>query len=140
MVTGRLSGQWLTERVPDRLLLGGGALVSLAGMLLAAAAPSVPVALVAFFLGGAGVSVAAPVAFSAAGRGAPPAERGSAVATVTTLGYSGFLAGPPLTGAAAELVGLRAAFAVLACFALALALAAPRLVLNRQASAEPAPA
>ena len=140
MVIGRFSGQWLTDRVDDRLLLGGGALVSLVGLLLAAAAPGVPVALLAFFLGGAGVSVAAPVAFSAAGRGAAEAERGSAVATVTTIGYMGFLAGPPLTGAAAELVGLRAAFVILACFAAALAVAAPRLALEGRRTAEPATA
>jgi predicted MFS family arabinose efflux permease len=140
MVIGRFSGQWLTDRVDDRVLLGGGALISLVGLLLAAAAPGVPVALVAFFLGGAGVSVAAPVAFSAAGRGAAEAERGSAVATVTTIGYTGFLAGPPLTGAAAELVGLRAAFVILACFAAALAVAAPRLALEGRRRAEPATA
>jgi predicted MFS family arabinose efflux permease len=140
MVLGRLSGQWLTDRVPDRVLLASGALVSLGGLLLAAAAGSIPVAVVAFFLGGAGVSVAAPVAFSAAGRRAGEAERGSAVATVTTIGYVGFLAGPPLTGAAAEAVGLRASFVVLACFAAALAVAAPRLALDGRGAAEPAAA
>lgn len=129
MVAGRLSGQWLTGRVSDRHLLGGGALLSLLGLLVAASAPVVPVAVVGFFLGGAGVSVAAPVAFSAAGRAVPGDERGSAVATVTTIGYMGFLAGPPITGGVAELMGLRASFLVLAAAALALAAAVPRLPL-----------
>jgi hypothetical protein len=44
-------------------------------------------------LGGAGISVAAPIAFGSAGRGADPGERGSAVASVTTVAYLGFLAG-----------------------------------------------
>ena len=45
MVVGRFSGQWVTGRVPDRQLLGGGALVSLAGLLVAAAAHGVPIAM-----------------------------------------------------------------------------------------------
>ena len=135
MVAGRLSGQWITGRVADRVLLAGGAALSAAGLVLAAGAPSVGVAAVAFFLGGAGVSVAAPVAFSAAGRGAGPSERGTAVATVTTLGYLGFLAGPPLLGGTAELIGLRASFLVLAGVAAALALGATRLRLEQSAPA-----
>jgi MFS family permease len=130
MVAGRLAGHPLSLRFGDRLLLGGGALAAVAGLVLVSVSASVPVALVGCFLGGAGVSAAAPVAFGAAGRGAAEAERGSAVATVTTLGYLGFLAGPPLTGAAAELVGLRAAFVVLACVASALAVLTPRLPLE----------
>jgi MFS family permease len=130
MVGGRLLGHPLSARFGDRALLGGGAALSVAGLALASAAPSVPIALVGFFLGGAGVSAAAPVAFGAAGRGATEEERGSAVAAVTTLGYLGFLAGPPITGATAELVGLRAAFVALACVAVALAALTPRLPLD----------
>jgi MFS family permease len=130
MVAGRLAGHPLSARFGDRRLLGAGAVLAVAGLVLASAATSLPVALVAFFLGGAGVSAAAPVAFGAAGRGAGEEERGSAVATVTTLGYLGFLAGPPITGAAAELVGLRAAFVALACVAAALAALTPRLPLE----------
>jgi MFS family permease len=130
MVAGRLAGHPLSARFGDRRLLAGGAVLAVAGLLIASAATSLPVALVGFVLGGAGVSAAAPVAFGAAGRGAGEEERGSAVATVTTLGYLGFLAGPPITGAAAELVGLRAAFVALACVAAALAVLTPRLPLE----------
>lgn len=137
MVAGRFSGQWLTGRISDRRLLGGGALLSLAGLLVAASAPAVPVAVAGFFLGGAGVSVAAPVAFGAAGRGVPAGERGSAVATVTTIGYLGFLLGPPITGSTAELLGLRASFVVLAVAALAVAAAVPRLPLGEDGLSAP---
>ena len=83
-----------------------------------------------FFLGGAGVSVAAPVAFSGAGRTVTENERGSAVATVTTMGYLGLLLGPALTGGAAELIGLRASFVALAAVMLLLAALVPRLRLS----------
>jgi len=94
----------------------------------------VPVAVVAFFVGGAGISIAAPALFGAGGRNAAPEERGRAVATVTTIGYLGFLVGPPLVGGAAEAVGLRAAFAALALVAIALVIATPRLGLSRKSA------
>ncbi len=124
MVAGRLVGQWLELRLGDRLLLAGGAATASAGLTLAAVAPSVPLALLGFALGGAGVSVAAPTLFGAAGRGAPDSERGSAVASVTTISYLGFLAGPPLIGAVSGVVDLRAGIGMLAAIALLLAASA----------------
>ena len=138
MVAGRFSGQCFTGRLADRLLLAAGALLSMIGLLIAVAAPAVPVAMVGFFLGGAGVSVAAPVAFSAAGRSVSGAERASAVATVTTIGYLGFLAGPPMMGAVAEVVGLRASFLALAAVTALLAVSATRLRLDREDIGAPA--
>ncbi len=130
MMLGRLSGQWLESRLGDTLLLAGAMTVALIGLVGAAAAPNVPVAIAAFFVGGAGISIAAPTLFGAGGRLATPEERGSAVATVTTLGYLGFLVGPPIVGGIAEAIGLRAAFAALGLLAVALVLATPRLRLS----------
>jgi len=124
MVAGRLLGQWLELRVGDRRLLAAGALTAAGGLLLAAVAPAVPLALLGFALGGAGVSVAAPTLFGAAGRGASEAERGSTVASVTTISYLGFLVGPPLIGAVSGLSGLRVGIGLLAAIALFLAVAA----------------
>lgn len=122
MVAGRTLGQGLEVRLGDRLLLASGGLVAAAGLSLAAAAPAIPVALAGFVLGGAGVSVAAPILFGAAGRGATDSERGSAVASVTTVAYLGFLAGPPLIGAVSGAAGLRVGILVLAAIAVLLAL------------------
>jgi MFS family permease len=130
MMLGRFSGQWLERRLGDALLLGGAIAVALFGLLGAAAAPNVPVAIAAFFVGGAGISIAAPALFGAGGRLTSPAERGRALATVTTLGYLGFLVGPPIVGGLAELFGLRAAFVALAAIAAALVAAIPRLGLE----------
>jgi MFS family permease len=133
MMLGRLSGQWLERLLGDTLLLACAASVAGAGLVAAAVAPTAPVAIAAFFVGGAGVSIAAPALLGAAGRRAKPGDRGASVATVTTIGYLGFLVGPPLVGAAAEAIGLRAAFAALALIAAALAAATPRLGLGRTA-------
>jgi MFS family permease len=134
MMLGRLSGQWLEHRLGDTVLLMGSFGVALAGLVVVAVAPSVPVAVTGFFVGGAGISTAAPALFGAGGRNATPAERGRAVATVTTIGYLGFLVGPPFVGGAAEAVGLRAAFAALALVAVALVVATPRLGLTRSSA------
>ena len=120
MVTGRLLGQWLEVRLGDRLLFAGGAATAGAGLVLAAFAADVPLALLGFAVGGAGISVAAPIAFGAAGRGADDEERGSAVASVTTISYLGFVAGPPLVGAVCGALDLRAGLGLLAAIALLL--------------------
>ena len=134
MMLGRLSGQWLERLLGDTLLLMGSFGVALAGLVAVALAPNVPVAVAAFFVGGAGISIAAPALFGGGGRNAAPEERGRAVATVTTIGYLGFLVGPPFVGGAAEAVGLRAAFAALALVAVALVIATPRLGLGRKSA------
>jgi len=126
MAAGRFFGQ--ATRLPDRTLLGGGALLSCGGCLVAATAPSAPVALVGFALGGAGISLNAPIVFGLAGRGRRAAA--SAVATVTTLGYVGLLVGPPLVGGVGQLLTLRGSFLVLAAIAAAVAAVATRLRLD----------
>jgi MFS family permease len=130
MMLGRLSGQWLESRLGDTLLLAGAMTVALGGLVGAASAPNVPTAVAAFFVGGAGISIAAPALFGAGGRLAAPEDRGRAVATVTTLGYLGFLIGPPLVGGIAQAIGLRAAFGTLALLAVGLVVATPRLHLS----------
>ena len=107
MMLGRFSGQWLESRLGDTVLLAGSMVVALGGLAAAALAPNPPAAIAAFFVGGAGISIAAPVLFGAGGRLTSPEERGSALATVTTLGYLGFLVGPPIVGGIAEAVGLQ---------------------------------
>lgn len=127
MVCGRALGQALEARVGDRLLLVGGALTAAFGLALAAVATVVPVALAGFALGGAGVSVAAPTLFGAAGRGAAETERGSSVASVTTIAYLGFLGGPFVMGAVSGALGLRFGVGMLATVAVLLALATASL-------------
>ena len=105
----------------DRRLLGIGALVAALGAGLAASSHATGLALAGFALAGAGISVAAPILFGAAGRGLPGAQQGSAVGTVTMIGYTGFLIGPALMGTVSGAAGLRAGLVMLAGAALALA-------------------
>jgi MFS family permease len=123
MALGRFSGQAL-HRFSDRRLLGGGAALSTLGCCIVAAAPNAPVGLVGFALAGAGISLTAPIVFGIAAR---RPDAGSAVATVTTIGYLGLLVGPPLVGGIAQAASLRISFLTLAVIAAAVAVATTRL-------------
>ena len=123
MAAGRFFGQ-AAGRIGDRALLVGGAVVGTAGCLLAALSPNAELGLIGFAIGGAGVSLNAPIIFGLAGR---RPDAATAVATVTTIGYLGILAGPPLVGLVAQASSLRISFIVLAAIAAAVAAAATRL-------------
>ena len=88
---GRLAGSWLLPRLGQTRVLVLGGLTACAGMLAAALAPSVPVALVGFALTGLGVANMFPAAMTRVGLVAGP----NGVAAASTLGYAGFLLGPP---------------------------------------------
>jgi MFS family permease len=123
MAVGRFSGQAL-HRFSDRALLGGGAALSAVGCCIVGASPNAPIGLVGFALAGAGISLTAPIVFGIAGR---RPDAGSAVATVTTIGYLGLLIGPPLVGGIAQVTNLRVSFFTLAVIAVGVATAAVRL-------------
>jgi MFS family permease len=91
---GRLAGSWLLARLGQTRVLVLGGLTACAGMLAAALAPVIAVALVGFALTGLGVANLFPAAMSRAGLLAGP----SGVAVASTLGYAGFLLGPPAIG------------------------------------------
>jgi MFS family permease len=64
--------------------------------------------LIGFACVGAGAASIFPVAMSAAGRGRG-VSRGSAIAWLSTFGYTGLLAGPPIIGLLAQSFSLRIA-------------------------------
>lgn len=91
-----------------------GGLVGIVGMFGVVAAPNAAFAIAAFALAGLGLSVIAPVSFSAAGR-VDPTGLGVAVSRVNIFNYVGFVLGAAVVGAIAPLSadhGLRIAFIV----------------------------
>jgi MFS family permease len=64
-------------------------------------------------LTGIGLANIVPVIWGVAGRDTRMGA-GPAISAVTTIGYCGFLAGPPIIGSLAVVVGLRPAMAVIA--------------------------
>lgn len=108
MTLGRLGGDRAVQKFGGRRILVWGSGCAAAGLALAIAIPYWPAAFIGFGLVGLGASNIVPVLFSALGRQqAMPANL--AVAAVTTLGYSGILAGPALIGLAAQATNLSTA-------------------------------
>jgi predicted MFS family arabinose efflux permease len=126
MAIARFAGDTLRERYSDRLLLvGGGGLTALAmATVLLSGHPVVSV--IGFALVGAGLAPVVPLLFNAATR-VPGTSRAAAIAAVSSIGYSGFMVGPPLIGGIAQAVSLTAAMGVVVVAAVALALGARRV-------------
>jgi predicted MFS family arabinose efflux permease len=116
MAVARLSGDMLNQRLgAGRLLRGGMALVAVALGSLLLVGEAVP-AVVGFALCGLGIANAVPLLFSAAGRVEP---QGPSLAAAFTLGYTGFIVGPPVIGILADQFGLPRTLALLLLTALA---------------------
>ena len=108
MTAGRTFGDRARIRFGDQKLMVICSLISTSGMMLALAISNPYSAITGFFLVGLGLSVIVPIAYSIAGhsRDVKPAV---GLAMVTTVGYTGFLFGPPIIGFLADWFSLRAA-------------------------------
>ena len=87
-------------------------LIGAAGLMAGALAPNDVVAIISFACAGIGIANMVPILFSAAGNhpGLPP---GTAISTVTMVGYAGILIAPSTIGFVAEHIGFRWTYASL---------------------------
>lgn len=120
MALGRFFGDALRARHGAVGLAGFSAAVATVGLGLGLAAGQKEIALLGFACAGLGLSNLVPILFGAAGR-TPGQQPGMAIAAVATMGYAGFLAGPPVIGfiAAASHLGIGLGLVVLACAVIA---------------------
>ena len=130
MTVGRLTGDWVTLRFGRTRIVRVGALIAALGLSAALWLESVAAALAGFVCVGAGLSVIVPLVFSAAGR-LDERSAGPGLAVVTTAGYLGFLAGPPLIGAVAEAFSLTLGMGIVVILALVGAALAKYVALPR---------
>jgi hypothetical protein len=115
MAVARLGGDPINTRLgAGPLLRGGMSLVALALATVLLIGSPVP-AVIGFALTGLGIANAVPILFSAAGRHEPA---GPSLAAVFTVGYTGFILGPPLIGGLADTIGLPETLALLCAVAL----------------------
>jgi len=123
MALSRFSGTTLIGRLGRARAVRLAGAVVLAGVVATLAAPGVYGSLVGVLLWGAGVALVFPASMSAGGE--TPGRAADGIAAVSTIGYGGFLVGPPLIGLVANQVGLGTALWVLPVLALGIVLLAP---------------
>jgi predicted MFS family arabinose efflux permease len=117
MATGRFTGDRLAERFGRKKMVQLSGVLIFTGMMIAVLLPNIIFATIGFMIVGFGVSSIIPLVYSTAGKVKEVAS-GIAIATVSGVGFLGFLMGPPLIGYIAELAGLRSSFAVIAVLGL----------------------
>jgi fucose permease len=121
MALARFGGDWLRARYSERSILVAGATVAAVAMAVVLLVAVPWVAMVGFGLVGAGLAPVAPILFNAATR-VPGVSRAAAIASVTSIGYSGFMIGPPLIGSIAQASSLTVALSAVVLGAVCLAI------------------
>ena len=111
MACFRFLGDIITARLGPMLTVRTGSLLAAAGLLWALSMHSPHWALPGFAAVGAGFSAIIPLVFGSGGR-VESVNPGAGIATVTGIGYVGFIIGPPTIGFVSQLFTLRYALGV----------------------------
>lgn len=123
MTAGRVVGTSVLDRYGRVAVLWSTMTLAGVGVLLTVLAGNVVVAMVGVALWGLGASLGFPVGMSAAAD--DPRRAAARVSVVSTIGYTAFLAGPPLIGFVADHVGTLDALLVVAVLLVPSALVVP---------------
>ena len=126
MAAGRFGADWLAHRLGPKRVIQLSGLLTATGLSIAVAWPTLPTALLGFLLVGFGTSAVVPLVYSAAGKSSHMSA-GMALAAVSTIGFFGFLLGPPVIGFVAGATSLRVSFALIAVMGLAVSAVASRV-------------
>ena len=130
MASGRFIGDWFATKMGIKKILQISGTLTATGLLVAILFPYFIIAIIGFLLVGAGVSSVVPLVYSAAGR-SKVLSPGVALAAVSTIGYLGFLFGPPFIGFIAQASNLRVSLGLIAVMGLAITVMATRTKFER---------
>jgi MFS family permease len=126
MALGRFGADWLAGRLGSRRVIQLSGLLTATGLALAVALPTFWTALLGFMLVGFGTSSVVPLVYSAAGK-SKTMSAGMALAAVSTVGFLGFLLGPPVIGLVAGASSLRVSFCLIAAMGVCVSVVASRV-------------
>jgi MFS family permease len=118
MASMRFLADGLSNRYGLKSVLQASGVLATVGLLIAVLFPQVMPSLFGFLLIGLGVSSVVPMVYSAAGK-SKTMSAGTAITAVSSLGFLGFLIGPPTMGFIAEAFGLRISFFALSVMSIA---------------------
>ena len=133
MVLGRFLGDWFLGKYGEMSMVRASAILLGIGFLVAVVFPYPLFIVIGFLLVGLGVSCFVPMIFLLASKNAE-VPIGTAVSSVSLLGYVGFLIGPPIIGYLSENFGLQAAFFSSIVVALLIGIVAMRFKQNQPIS------
>jgi MFS family permease len=125
MAMGRFIGDWVVTRFGRKKTLQLSGTLTASGLLIAVIFPYFGSAVLGFLLVGAGVSSVVPLIYGSAGK-SKSMSAGSAIAAVSTIGYLGFLVGPPFIGFIAQASNLRISLSLIAILGFVIAIMASR--------------
>jgi len=125
MTIGRFFGDSIRSKLGDRKLMIWLGLISTLGLTITLIFIHPYVAIAGLFITGLGLSSIVPIAYSIAGN-TKDLSPGVGLAMVTTVGYSGFLFGPPVIGFIADWQSLRLALGVVAILFVAMTILGAR--------------
>jgi MFS family permease len=131
MTVGRFLGDTLQHRFGAKNLVIGGGLLTATGLGFGLIVNTVWSVLFGFFSVGLGLSVMFPIMVSIAAQQSPN-NKGAAIASVATMGYTGFLMGPPLIGFISHYTSLTWGLGAVALLALMIAFLGSRLPKSEQ--------
>jgi MFS family permease len=114
MALGRFVADWFAGKFGLKRTLQISGTLTAIGLLVSVIFPYLWPSIFAFMLVGIGVSSVVPMIYSSAGKTATMSP-GVALTAVSTIGFSGFMIGPPLIGFIAGIATLRASFVLIAC-------------------------
>ncbi|TSJ38762.1 MFS transporter [Mucilaginibacter corticis] len=112
MTTGRFVGDASVNRFGIKNILRFSGVFIFCGLLLSVLFPYVPTTIAGFILVGLGVSCIVPMVFQMAGKSTTMSS-GTALASISSIGYLGFLIVPPFIGFIAQAAGLRWSFGLI---------------------------
>jgi len=125
----RFAGDWVRARVAERTVVIAGAMLSSVAMAVTLLAHDVTTAMVGFGVVGVGLATVVPILYNAATR-VPGVSRAAGIASASSIGYVGFMIGPPLIGAIAHASNLSWALCTLIGACAVLAYGATRIPLG----------
>ena len=126
MALARFGGDALRARYSESSLLRTSAALTAVSMTVVLLSGNAAVSIVGYALVGAGLAPVVPILFNAATR-VPGTSRAASIAAVSSIGYSGFMIGPPLIGGLAQAVSLTAAMWVVVFASAMLAIGARKV-------------
>ena len=129
MASGRFMADGFAHRFGLKRTLQVSGSLTVTGLLIAVIFPYFYTSMLGFLFVGFGVSSVVPMVYSAAGK-SKTMSAGVALAAVSTIGFIGFLVGPPVIGFIAGIATLRASFVFIAVMGISVVVLSTRAKLD----------